>query len=195
MNDISATIFYDTRIIISAPIDEPVTWKCSKVEQVSPKGISHLTFAQDKFNAHTDFIEKDEEGNVVGMWADYFINDEVLPTDLEEQPHKIHSIVTCSGVKPDIKAGGHYKKFSVTFYDDDDEIIDYRDGYWTYTIDGIDVSDKITTLNFGESTDVAINQVKAKLEADNNLIGKILVVGFESNDGIKSEMEINIVGK
>ena len=82
----------------------------------------------------------------------------------------------------------------MTFYNED-EVIQYRTGHWTYTIDGVDVSSKITTLDSTESTDVAINQVKAKLEADDNLIGKILTVGFESNDGIKSEMEINIVGR
>lgn len=194
MNDISSTIFYDTRIIISAPIEEPVTWKCSKVEQVSPKGISHLTFAQDKFNHHTDYIEKDDDGNVIGMWADYYTNGEVLPTEPKEEMSTIYSIITCSGLKPDIKAGGHYKKFTVTFYDDD-EIIEYRTGHWTYTIDGIDVSSKITTLDSMGSMDVAVDQIKAKLEADDNLIGKILVVGFESDDGIKSEMEVNIVGR
>lgn len=193
MNDISATIFYDTRIIISAPIDEPVTWKCSKVEQVSPKGISHLTFAQDKFNAHTDFIEKDEEGNVVGMWADYFGNGEIIPTELEQPSSKIYSVISCSGLKPDIKAGGQYKKFTVTFYEDD-EVIAHRMGTWTFTIDGTDVSHKITTLDATSSTDVADNQIKAKLEADNSLIGKILVVGYEDSDGIKSEIEVNIVG-
>lgn len=193
MNDISSTIFYDTRIIISAPIEEPVTWKCSKVEQVSPKGISHLTFAQDKFNHHTDFIEKDKDGNIIGMWADYYTNGEVLPTEPKEEMSTIYSIISCSGLKPEIKAGGQYKKFTVTFYEDG-EVIAHRMGTWTFTIDGMDVSHKITTLDTTSSTDVADNQIKAKLEADNSLIGKILVVGYEDSDGIKSEIEVNIVG-
>lgn len=193
INDITRTIFYDQRIVISQPREECVVWKNTKVEDMNVKGIIRLTFAQTQWNSHTDYIEKDEDGNIVGMWADYFINDEVLPTDLEEQPHKIYSVVTCSGLRPDIKAGGHYKKFTVTFYDDG-EVIEYRTGHWTYTIDGVDVSDKIKTLDSSESMDVAVNQVKAKLEANDNLIGKILVVGFESDDGIKSEIEINIVG-
>ncbi len=194
-NDITTTLFYDQRLAISEPRQEPICWMLSKVEDTNVRGIARYTFKQDKWNGKTDYVEKDEDGNVVGVWCDYYANGDVAPISINDEPlRRIHSIVTYSGVKPDIKAGGHYKKFSVTFYDDD-EIIDYRDGHWTYTIDGIDVSDKITTLNFGESTDVAINQVKAKLEADNNLIGKILVVGFESNDGIKSEMEVNIIGR
>lgn len=193
MNDISSTIFYDTRIIISAPIEEPVTWKCSKVEQVSPKGISHLTFAQDKFNHHTDFIEKDKDGNIIGMWADYYTNGEVLPTEPKEEMSTIYSIVTCSGLRPDIKAGGHYKKFTVTFFDGG-TIIDHKEGSWSFTVDGIDISDKIKTLSAGESKDVTENQIKVKLDADNSMIGKVLLVGYKSDDGIKSEIEINIVG-
>lgn len=194
-NDITETLFYDQRLAIGEAREEPITWMLSKVEDTNVRGIARYTFKQDKWNGKTDYIEKDEDGNIIGIWCDYYVNGDVVPTPIDEKPaHRIHSAITCSGLKPDIKAGGHYKKFTVTFYDED-EVIQHRTGHWTFTIDGIDVSSKITTLDSSGSTDVAINQVKAKLEADNNLIGKILVVGFESNDGIKSEMEINIVGK
>lgn len=194
-NDITTTLFYDQRLVISGPREEPICWMLSKVEDTNVKGISRYTFKQDRFNGKTDYIEKDADGNIISVWCDYYLNGNVVPTPIDEEPlHRIHSIVTCSGLKPDIKAGGNYKKFTVTFYNED-EVIQYRTGHWTYTIDGVDVSSKITTLDSTESTDVAINQVKAKLEADDNLIGKILTVGFESNDGIKSEMEINIVGR
>jgi hypothetical protein len=158
------------------------------------QGIISVTLAQDLWNDHTDYIEKDEEGNVIGMWADYFTNGDVVPTSPNEEMPRIYSVVSYSGLKPDIKEGGNYKKFTVTFYKEGYPI-DYRDGNWTFTIDGVDVSDKITTLNSEESKDVAVNQIKAKLDADNSMIGKILLVGFESNDGIKSETEINIIGR
>ncbi len=194
-NDITKTLFYDQRLAISEPRREPICWSLSKVEDTNVRGIARCTFKQDRFNGKTDYIEKDEDGNIVGIWCDYYINGDVAPVPINEQPSSlIHSVITCSGLKPDIKAGGNYKKFTVTFYNED-EVIQYRPGHWTYTIDGVDVSSKITTLDSTGSTDVAINQVKAKLEADDNLIGKILIVGFESNDGIKSEMEINIVGR
>jgi len=45
MNEISATIFYNQRLIISAPINEPLAWRLTKVEDVSPKGVRRLTFA------------------------------------------------------------------------------------------------------------------------------------------------------
>ena len=188
------TLFYDQRVAIGEARQEPICWMLSKVEDTNVRGIARYTFKQDKWNGKTDYIEEDEDGNVIGIWCDYYANGDVEPTPFDEEPsHKIYSVVTCSGLKSDIKAGGHYKKFTVTFYDEG-EIIQYRTGHWTFIIDGVDVSSKITTLDSTESTDVAINQVKAKLEADDNLIGKILLVGFESDDGIKSEIEVNIVG-
>ena len=193
-NEITNTIFYDQRVAIGEAREEPICWMLSKVEDTNVRGISRYTCKQDRWNGKTDYIEVDSEGNVIGIWCDYFTNDDVVPVPITDEPlAKIYSVVTCSGLKPDIKTGGHYKKFIVTFYDEK-EVIQYRTGHWPFTIDGVDVSSKITTLDSTESMDVAINQVKAKLEADDNLIGKILVVGFESDDGIRSEMEINIVG-
>lgn len=193
MNDITKTIFYDQRLVISQYRDEPVVWKCSKVEDMNVKGIVRYTFAQDLWNSHVDYIEKDEEGNVIGMWCDYFDNGEVLPTDPPEKASTIYSLLSYSGLKPDMRIGGSYKKFTVTFYDDG-EVVAHRDGTWTFTIDGIDCFDMITTLDSSQSTDVAENQIKAKIAASADYIGKVLVVGYESNDGVKSELEINLLG-
>ena len=124
--------------------------------------------------------------------CDFIFNGHTYLSD-EKEPQNIYSVVSCSGLKPDIKSGGHYKKFTVNFFKEN-EPIDFRDGVWTFTIDGVDVSDKVKTLDSTESTDVANNQIKAKLDADNSIIGRVLVVSFESNDGIKSDIEINILG-
>ncbi len=193
MNEITKKIFYNQRVAISQYREEPIVWKCSKVEDMNVKGITRYTFAQDLWNAHTDYIEKDEDENVIGMWCDYYDNGEVLPLVPIEIPTTVYSVLSYSGLKPEMRIGGSYKKFSVTFYDDD-EIIDFRNGVWTFTIDGIDVSSLITTLDSSQSTDVDVNQIKAKINASAEYIGKVLVVGFESNDGIKSELEINLLG-
>ena len=194
-NDITETLFYDQRLAIGEARQEPICWMLSKVEDTNVRGIARYTFKQDKWNGKTDYIEKDADGNVIGIWCDYYVNNDVLPVSIDAIPTtKIYSIITCSGLKPDIKAGGHYKKFTVTFYDEG-TVIPYQSGSWSFTIDGVSVSSKITTLDSTGSTDVAINQIKAKLEADDNLIGKILKVEFTSISGIKSETEINIVGK
>jgi hypothetical protein len=72
MNEISATIFYNQRFIISAPIPEPLAWGITKTEDVSPKGVRRLTFAQDRWDQHKDYVERDDNGNVVGMYADFY---------------------------------------------------------------------------------------------------------------------------
>lgn len=71
MNNISETIFYNKRIIISAPIENPITWRCTKVEQISPQGISHLTFAQTEFNPHVDYIEHKNDSEINRLQAIY----------------------------------------------------------------------------------------------------------------------------
>lgn len=193
-NDITSTLFYDQRVAITEPRQEPICWLLSKVEDTNVRGISRYTCKQDRWNGKTDYIEKDDEGKIIGIWCNYFINDDVEPVSVDDVPStNIYSLISYSGMKPDIRTGGSYKKFTVTFYNDE-TIIPYRNGTWTFTIDGVSVSNKITTLDSTGSTDVAINQIKAKLEADNSLIGKVLVVGFISADGIVSETEINIVG-
>ena len=193
MNDISVTIFYNQRIAISAPIPEPIVWKCSKVEQTSPKGISHLTFAQDHWDEHHDYIEhldpNDPTSKVIGIWCDYFTYD-ITPTDnIPEDPFKktIHSVVTYSGNKPEMKINGNRKTFNVTFYDKD-EVIPYRAGDWSIWLDGTDI------INDPELVDVAVddNILKFKYLGNNTDIGKILTVRFASSDNIVSEVEMEL---
>lgn len=188
MNDISATIFYDKRIIISAPIPEPITWKCSKVEQVAPKGISHLTFAQDKFNSHTDYIEKDEMGNVVGMWANYFTDDGTKPSDSKPSEVDIHSVITYVG-KATIKAGGSFKKLTVNFYDGETPI-DFKLGQWSFEINGVDASSLLET----DITDLEQNQIKVRFIGSEDYMGKTLKVIYSSTTGVISSVDILITG-
>ncbi len=195
MNDITSTIFYNQRVVISQLREEVVVWKCSKVEDMNVKGIARYTFAQDLWNAHADYIEKDEDGNVVGMWCNYFDNGDVEPIAPVEPASAVYSdsVISYSGLKPEMRIGGSYKKFTVTFFDNN-EVVKHKDGTWSFKIDGVDVSDMITTLDSSQSADVDENQIKAKIAASADYIGKILVVGYESNDGVKSELEINLLG-
>ena len=194
LNRETEKIFYNQRMIVDAKvITEPRTWRVTKVNRITPNGLVRVTLAQDKFDEHKDYIEKNSDDVVVAMWADYYANGEVLPTLPVIVRTTYYSSIEYSGTKPDIKTGGSYKKFSVTFYRNG-EVIPYRDGDWTFMVDGVDISSQMKILTINDSIDVAVNQVKVKLETDNSLIGKKLVVGFESFDGIKSEVEINIVG-
>lgn len=186
MNDISATIFYNQRMIISAPISEPVCWRITKVEDVSPKGVRRLTFAQDKWDQQHDYVEKDENGDVIGMWADYFqsaINPDNIFDSTTALFSSITSRITAPG-NPQIKVGS-YKTFTLTFYEDDSPV-DHEVGEWSFTIDGIDASD-LLTLSYP-----APNKVKAKFNGGDEYIGKILHV-INTSGEIVSAFDVEII--
>lgn len=186
MNSISATIFYNQRFLISAPIPEPLAWRLTKVEDISPKGVRRLTFAADTYNQHTDYVEKDESGNVIGMYADYYLSN-IEPTSVEnpDESSSITSSITCSG-KQQLKIGGSAKALSVTFYDENGEIIDYQSGEWNYMIDDVDALDLLTI------TEVSDGKIKVKFDGDDSYINKILHVTFTSGD-ISSSLDLEIL--
>lgn len=177
-------------IIDSKVIAEQRAWKISKVNRLSPNGLVKVTLAEDMYNNQTDYIELDDNGVVVGMWADYYQNGKVTPISPEEDtPSTVYSKITYSGIKPEIKIGGNYKKFTVTFYDDG-EPIEFITGNWLFTIDDIDVSSLIEI----DGTVTEQNQCRIKFIGEDEYIGQVLVVSYETNNGIKSSTEMNIVG-
>ena len=96
------------RMVVSAKTKHPIVWKVTKVENLQPIGTQTITFYQNYWNSHTDFIEE-ENGKVVGMWADYF-DANVPPTDPEipdYAPSPISAKLSASTTF--IKAGGSYK--------------------------------------------------------------------------------------
>ena len=213
LNDISATIFYNQRFIISAPIPEPLAWRLTKVEDINPKGIRRLTFAQNKFDQHNDYIEKDEEGNVVGMYADYFnhhtevvdSSDEIEQHMIEpdstdpssnpdnpnqdDEQHVITSIIKCSG-KKQVKVGGSPKTLTVTFYEDDSEILDTINSSFSFSIDEEDVNDLVKVTSISE------NMIKINFLGDDDYLGKTLTVTNISNVNdieVTSTLDIEII--
>ena len=187
-NKKTATIFYDQRIVISEPRKEPVVWKCSKVEDMNVRGVIQLTFAQDQWQPYTDYIEKDSDENVIGLWADYFTDSGGTPTEEIPIEDNAYSRISYVG-KPTIKAGGSYKKFTVTFYDEKGEI-DFKLGQWSFSIDGVDAS----SLVQADSTDVEQNQIRIRFTGSEEYMGKTLKVCYSSTTGIISSVDIQIVG-
>lgn len=192
MNDISATIFYNQRFIISAPIPEPLAWRLTKVEDVSPNGVRRLTFAQDRWNQHSDYVEKDSDGNIIGMWADYFgSNIEPIPiVPDEDRPissSTVTSKITCSG-KPQFKIGGSAKTFTITYYDEEGaELLDHEPGLWEIRIDGKLVSNTIVTYYDLEDP----SKLRFKFLGDDSYIGKILLVKNIAADS-EASLEVEI---
>lgn len=187
MNDISATIFYNQRFIISAPIPEPLSWRLTKVEDVSPKGIRRLTFAQDIWDQHKDYIEKDMDGNIIGMYADYYLSN-ILPNDYSQDipQSSITATITCSG-KPQFKIGGSAKTFTITYKNEEGEIIpDHEVGIWFLHIGEDQVANDLLTL----SQDGA--KLKVKFLGDDSYIGKILTITNTSEDAA-ANLDVEIV--
>ena len=183
------TLFYNIRLIVDAMVEtEPRTWLISKVNRISPTGICRVTMTQDIFDQHTDFIEKDENGNIIGMCANYFkSNLEPTPVDIDDTlPSSITSVITCSG-KPQFKIGGSAKTFTVTYYDENGQkMSDYTVGKWTFKIDDTSIPSELLVLTEMDNT------IKVKFLGDDSYIGKIFTVINTSGD-VVSSLNIEII--
>ena len=185
------TLFYNHRMIIDAKVEsEPRAWLISKINRISPNGIVRVTLTQDTFDQHKDYIEHDIDGNIIGMWADYY-SSAITPEEVQYDEPPTPSVstttcsVTCSG-KPQLKIGGSAKTLTVTFYNKDGEAIAYQSGIWSYTIDNNDASSLLTI------TPVEDGKIKVKFSGGDDYINKILTVTFTSID-ISSSINIEIL--
>lgn len=193
MNNITETIYYNDRMLIDSDLfnsdSEPRAWLVSKINRITPKGICNITFAQDRFDQHHDYIERDEDGNVIAMWADYF-QTPVAPENIPEQTELIASItakITASGKTSSIKVSGS-KTFTVTYYDEDDQPMEYISGDWSFFINNEDASD---LLSISYPSD---NKVKVKFIGSEDYIGSILTVKFTSEDGnVTASLNVGII--
>ena len=183
------TLWYNLRLIVDNKVErEPRCWLVSKINRISHKGICTITMAQDTFNQHTDYIEKDEFGNTVGMWGDFFASS-ITPTpivpDIQDDddfsPTSDYiSTVTCSG-KNQIKIGGSMKTLTVRFTDGYGDPSEFLPGEWSFVIDDEPIPEDLLTI-----TDVAENKIKVKFNGGDEYIGKILEATYTSGDVVSS---------
>lgn len=193
LNPITEKIWYtnesskNMRVLVSSFTDNAIAWQISKVENAQPFGVQKLTLYQDFFDQHRDYIEKDKNGNIIGMWASYF-DSEIAPTDPSTSTTPPSSITArISASTSTIKVGGSYKNLTVNLFNDSNEDIttEYADATftWTCSIDDEDWTDKVTWRAGTE-----YNQKKAKFPNDTSTIGKILSVKCEI---VKDNLTIN----
>lgn len=197
LNPITEKIWYtnesskNMRVLVSSFTDNAIAWQISKVENAQPLGVQKLTLYQDFFDQHRDYIEKDENGNIIGMWASYF-DSEIVPTDPSiptTPPSSITARISAS--TSTIKVGGSYKNLTVNLFNDSNEDIttEYADDAaftWTCSIDNEDWTDKVTWRS-----GIKYNQKKVKFPNDNSVIGKILSIKCEIvKDDLSIESEI-----
>lgn len=196
LNPITEKIWYtnesskNMRVLVSSFTDNAIAWQISKVENAQPLGVQKLTLYQDFFDQHRDYIEKDSDGNIIGMWASYF-DSEIAPTD-PDTPTTPPSSITAriSASTSTIKVGGSYKNLTVNLFNDSNEDIttEYADATftWACSIDNEDWTDKVTWRVGTE-----YNQKKVKFSNDTSVIGKILSVKCEIvKDNLPIESEI-----
>ena len=168
----------------------PIAWHISKVEGVNPLGIMHYTLAQTVWNQHTDVIEYDNDGNVVGMWCDLY-KETNLPSDNPTQPDPElsgnYAIISYAGAEPHVKVNGGYKAVTVTYYNVNELLDDQTPGEWSYWIDDTEVSDLIRVLE----TD-SPNTIKIKFLGDENYLGEVLTVKNTRNT-LVAELQLQIV--
>ena len=171
------------------PDAQPRAWLISKINRISPDGIARITLTQDTFDQHNDYIERDQDGNVVGMWANYF-NSNVEPTFVPEDTtySSITSTITCSG-KCQIKVGGSAKTFTVNYFDSDGDVLsDYTPGEWKFQIDEVDVSNTLLTVTSSDDN----KKMKIKFLGDDSYIGKILNITNTSNE-TSASLDVEII--
>ena len=192
MNEITETLWYNKRIILDSNLynddSESRAWLVSKVNRVAPRGICNLTMTQDRYDQNRDYIEKDEDGNIVGMWADYFASaiapEEIDPSTDISLPSLI-SKISYSGTTNKIKIGGA-KTFTLSFYDDDLPV-EHDAGEWSFLIGDENITDQLVI------TYPSPEKVKIKIPDNDDLIGKILSVVNTTPDGIVSSVDVELV--
>lgn len=189
-NDISKTLFYNKRIIISPDMPQPIAWRVSKVEPFAARGTILYTFKQDIFDQHHDFIERDDNGKIIGMWAD-FTKEKNLPSDEPMQPdpslYGNYAEITYAGVEPHIKVNGGYKAVTITYYSSNESLNDQTPGDWSYWIDDTDATDLVKVL---ETT--SPNTIKVKFLGDEEYLGKVLTIK-NTRDTIVAQLRLEIV--
>lgn len=189
LNRLTERIWYNVRFLIDAKIiqDECRAWHVSKVNRIDLPGCALITLAQDHFNPETDYIEKDIQGNTIGLWADYY-KQPVTPTPFNPSPIQPTGVITCVGSQ-EIKVGGSYKKFTIDFYDEEGVPLPFKEGTWSFWIDNTEIEPVISTSS------INANQIKAKLPNNGLWINKIMTVKYTTNDAepITTEFNISVV--
>lgn len=200
-NSISQTLYYNQRLIISAPVDEgiePTAWRVTKVENNNPIGIMNMTFAQDKFDNLHDYIERDLSGKVIGMWADYY-SSTVEPTEnvIENQNKTdIYNVITINSLKPQIRVRGSNKILTAKFYNQYNQEQPLYIGDWSFYIDDKDVTElehnPLEIITSVDDSDLDKNQIKIRFIGDDSYLGKTITV-INKFDSIETRFDIAIV--
>lgn len=211
LNTITETFGYNNnlgdaqRIIISAKVSRPNTWQISKIENTKPIGLVKVTVKQVPFNDETDYIERDQQGNIIGMYADYFSVDQSTPIDesiISPEPPLYDVTTVLSTSSPTIKVGGSYRTVTAKFHNSHDEDVTDVIAQYAHTwdvffsdIDGNRVTGLSATIEV-KNVEGNANSIKVKVPNDKNCIGYCVSVTLNTNYPTYGELEtpMSIIG-
>lgn len=188
-NSISNEIFYNQRVILSMPMDVPLTWQISKVENTIPRGVNQITLYQDTFNPKTDYVDKSDP-NHWRMYADYNKFPSVPEVDEMESQADIVPLGSCvvSSTTALFKVGGTWKTLTATLFNEDGEEITSDVYTWSFKMgDGTDATSLVDTK---EAT--SANKIKAKFLGDESYVGQQLIVVCTAS-GITGEESFDVI--
>lgn len=204
LNTITEKIWYTSdntqnmRVLVGAYTENPIAWIISKVENANNLGIQQLTLYQDFFDQHRDYIERDENGNIIGLWANYYDSD-IAPTDpTKPTPTPSSNYGTITASTSTIKIGGSYKTLSATVFDENGT--DITDTYsdadfeWHCSIDGEDLTENTDIITWLEGT--TFNKQKIKFSNDRSYLEKILEVKCvitKDTETIETAMQFELI--
>ena len=189
LNRLTEQVWYNKRFLIDAKViqNECRAWHVSKVNRLDLPGCAMITLAQDHFDPEKDYIERDSNGNTIGLWADYYIKP-VTPEPYNPSPIPTTGIITCAGTQ-EIKVGGSYKKFTIEFFDEEGLPLPFKEGTWSFEIDNVEIEPIISTSG------ILANQIKAKLPDNGLWISKIMTVKYitTEEEPITTTFDISVV--
>ena len=161
------------RLIISAQTEHPLVWSVTKIENTKPVGIQKLTIYQDFWDEHRDYIERDENGKIIGMYADYY-DSAVIPVEPSTSGEIAGVNKTIVASSTNMKIGGSYRLFTVKILDDSKNDITekYENGDfdWVCSVNNKDLTEKVLWSKSG----CKYNQIKMKFLNDRSYLGKML---------------------
>lgn len=177
VNDISIRITYNQRLIVSALMDEPITWQVTKPEHRHPFGVAKLTLYQTKFDTEHDYVNFDTGE----MWADYFSYG-ITPTTQSDITTSDYVELRYSGKSMVLKVNGTAKKMTAILHEGGSQTEDITPN-WNIVYDG----NVITESN----EDIIIRYEDNKLfftAISENALNKTITVKATVN-GIESEAQ------
>lgn len=195
LNSVTKSFWYinsigkNQRVCVSAKTDRPLTYKISKVNDTKPIGIVKVTLDQDNFNQFTDYIERDKDGYIIGMWADYYSSN--IGTDTKDDDISSSSVLTLSASNQTLRVGGSYKTITATIKTDTEITDQYKfsKDSWKVLCDDSDVTDDLIT--FKETAQN--NAIKIKFANDRSYIGKNITVRC-TVDKMVGEIQLSLIG-